>query len=55
MFTLAVQARRYFGSGAVSEVWNVLGPGIRAAGGADAKFEALAWLALLFPSHGITK
>ncbi|GAX74187.1 hypothetical protein CEUSTIGMA_g1636.t1 [Chlamydomonas eustigma] len=54
MFALAVQARRFFGSQAVLEVWDDLCPGIRALGGTGARFEALTWLALLFPSHGIS-
>jgi hypothetical protein len=55
LFALVAKARRFFGPGAVEEVWREMEPGLRAAGGASARFEALAWLALFLPTHDICK
>ena len=57
LFKLAAKARRFFGPAAVAEIWAEAEPALRAAGegGACGRFEALAWLSLLLPTHDICK
>ena len=57
LFKLAAKARRFFGPAAVAEIWVEAEPALRAAGGGGAcgRFEALAWLSLLLPTHDICK
>ena len=56
LFKLAGKARRFFGPDAVAEIWHEMEPGLKAAGGgACSRFEALAWLSLLLPTHNVCK
>ena len=55
LFKLTSKVRRFFGPGAVAEIWAEMQPGIAEPSDVSGRFESLGWLALMLPSHDISQ